>query len=160
MKKVFTVAVSSTTTAFTGSQPGIDVRHFVVTDSVTLLKRLSPFFAAAPVPYCLATLTLDAASGSCIAPASAAASADDLKTALIPVEISQVDDQGAHPEKSQERNDHENDDLPTRVAAADRTTQPSHCDHLSRRAAAATALRSCSASRDIGRCRFACCTLR
>ena len=39
MKSVFTCAVSSTTTAFTGSHPGTELRHFVVIASVTVPMR-------------------------------------------------------------------------------------------------------------------------
>ena len=45
-KRVLVVARSSTTTAFTGSHPGTEARHFVVIVSVTLPMSPLKFFAA------------------------------------------------------------------------------------------------------------------
>jgi hypothetical protein len=73
-KNVGTDAVSSTVMAFTGLQPGIEVRHFVVTFSATVAEPTSVFLPF--VPYAFATLWLVVADGSSCAPASAAASAD------------------------------------------------------------------------------------
>ena len=50
MKNVSTCPSSSTETAFTGLQPGIETRHFDVTHSSTETMRVSWFFATNPVP--------------------------------------------------------------------------------------------------------------
>ena len=73
-KNVGTCAVSVTATEFTGLQPGIDEMQLVVIVSVTgtFVILLPPTLDA---PYCVAVVVAALLSGSCVAPASAAASA-------------------------------------------------------------------------------------
>ena len=73
-KNVGTTAVSSTDTMLTGLQPGMVLLQAVLTCSATD-RPASLFFPVEPEPYCLAVAAAADASGSCCAPASAAASA-------------------------------------------------------------------------------------
>src|SRR3954466_11274704 len=76
VKSVLTLAVSSTTTALTGSHPGTELKHFVTTSSTTRPRSLW-FLAVGPLPYWRASEMLPDESGSFCAPARAAASACD-----------------------------------------------------------------------------------
>ena len=75
-KNVFVGAFSTTTTALTGSQPGIDAMHFVVMVVVTPLMSGRLFLLPLSEVYSRATSWARLGSGSSCAPASAAASAD------------------------------------------------------------------------------------
>src|ERR1035437_2783151 len=75
-KNVGTLADSSATTAFAGSQPGRLDRHLVLINSVTVPMFLSWFLPTELVPYSCAVALASPAFGSFCAPASAAASAD------------------------------------------------------------------------------------
>ncbi len=77
-KNVVALPDSSTTTALFGAQPGSDVTHFSETVCWTPVMPLlaTAFLEPGVVPYCAATPDALAASGSCDAPASAAASAE------------------------------------------------------------------------------------
>ncbi len=76
-KKVFSVPVSRTVTAFAVVQPGTPTRHFVETLIVTLSTPFGAF--EPPLPYWPATELACARFGSASAPASAAASAEDCR---------------------------------------------------------------------------------
>ncbi len=77
-KNVLTFALSSTTTALSGAQPGSEATHFSDTVSVMPVMPLfwMGFFAPGAEPYCVAVPTAPPRSGSCDAPASEAASAE------------------------------------------------------------------------------------
>ncbi len=74
-KNVGTVAVSLTETELTGLQPGIVAMQLVLIDSVTGTLLPTWLLPLEDAPYCVATEVAEVGSGSCCAPASAAASA-------------------------------------------------------------------------------------
>ena len=75
---MLTLAVSLTTTALFGAQPGNEVTHrsVIVCWTPVMPLLVIAFFEPGIVPYCAARLEAAAASGSFEAPASAAASAE------------------------------------------------------------------------------------